>query len=286
MGRLFRRAMHRSLPLASLAALLALGLALAGCHEPGEPGGGAAPSFVYQSDDFSFDGPAELPAGWIHLVLEHGGMQPHHIQLYRLEDGHTMADLLSHLAETHAAPDWASAVGGPNPPVPGGRSEAWVHLEAGEHAMVCMIPDRDGTPHFAHGMAKAVRVVPDDGDAAPPESSLAVTLSDFAFATEPWTSGEHVVEVANEGSEAHELALVRYHEGAGFDALLAAFAPNATAPPPVDFLGGVSGIDSGQSQLFPVDLTPGQYGFVCFLESPTAGAPHFALGMHEEFTVE
>ena len=51
-------------------------------------------------------------------------------------------------------------------------------------------------------------------------------------------------------------------------------APNATA---MDFVG------AGK---FNFNVTPGNYAFLCFVEDPDTEAPHFALGMLEEFSIQ
>jgi hypothetical protein len=51
-------------------------------------------------------------------------------------------------------------------------------------------------------------------------------------------------------------------------------APNAAA---MDFVG------AGK---FNFNVTPGNYAFLCFVEDPDTGAPHFALGMLEEFSIQ
>jgi hypothetical protein len=41
----------------------------------------------------------------------------------------------------------------------------------------------------------------------------------------------------------------------------------------------------GQTAAFPVTLTAGTYGLICFATDPATRQPHFALGMMAEFTV-
>lgn len=40
------------------------------------------------------------------------------------------------------------------------------------------------------------------------------------------------------------------------------------------------------SSPFNVNVTPGNYAFLCFVEDSDTGAPHFALGMLEEFRIQ
>jgi hypothetical protein len=41
-----------------------------------------------------------------------------------------------------------------------------------------------------------------------------------------------------------------------------------------------------QTALFTADLTPGNYGLLCFFTDAETGKPHFALGMMDEFTIQ
>lgn len=66
-----------------------------------------------------------------------------------------------------------------------------------------------------------------------------------------------------------------------------AFAPDAPpGPSPGEALGGFQSVVPGGSGTFRIDFTPGNYAFLCFVEDPNAGAPHFALGMVEEFSIQ
>jgi hypothetical protein len=56
-------------------------------------------------------------------------------------------------------------------------------------------------------------------------------------------------------------------------------------PPPAEPLGGVAYLDKGSRGSFTADLTPGDYGFICFLPDAKDGKPHLAHGMVKTFTV-
>jgi hypothetical protein len=56
--------------------------------------------------------------------------------------------------------------------------------------------------------------------------------------------------------------------------------------PPGQGRGGFQAIKSGGGGVFTTDFAPGNYALVCFVEEPNTGAPHFALGMIHEFTVQ
>lgn len=271
---------------------LLLTVGLVGCTTPA-----TEPNHVaFQATEYSFSGPETVPAGVTTLELESTGQEPHHIQLFKLEDGHTFEEFLSVLAEggEGTMPDWAVPYGGPNAAFPAevaGSSQATLDLEPGTYAMVCVIPDAEGTPHVAHGMAKRLVVEEEEepgslAQAASPD--VTVDLDDFSFEVEgEITPGERTIEVVNNGDQPHELTLMELQGNATIEEVLAAFGPNATGPPPAVFLGGITGIAPGASQTFTATFQQGTYGLICFLPDVASEqhTPHFALGMQQTFEV-
>ena len=57
-------------------------------------------------------------------------------------------------------------------------------------------------------------------------------------------------------------------------------------PPPGKPLGGIAGIESGMSQYFTADFTPGSYALICFLPDAKDRKPHFAHGMVQQIEVK
>ncbi len=57
-------------------------------------------------------------------------------------------------------------------------------------------------------------------------------------------------------------------------------------PPPFASAGGMTPIDVGTTSYLEMDFEPGEYMFICFIPDPASGAPHFAKGMAQAFTVE
>jgi len=81
--------------------------------------------------------------------------------------------------------------------------------------------------------------------------------------------------------------LIQLNPGASVEEFLGAFEPGAPpGPPPGQGLGGFQEVKSGGGGVFTTDFAPGNYALVCFVEEPNTGAPHFALGMIHEFTVQ
>jgi hypothetical protein len=51
-------------------------------------------------------------------------------------------------------------------------------------------------------------------------------------------------------------------------------------------VGGVATLDPGLTAQFSADLTPGDYGMICFIPDAKDGKPHLAHGMMKSFKVE
>ncbi len=266
---------------------LALVLLLAACQS-GETT--AVPNEVtFTARANSFSGPDTIPAGWTELRLANEGPEFYHMQLMRLDEGKTVADLTAALAESSVAPAWARHYGGPNPPHVGESSTAVVFLEPGDYALIDTVPGKDGTPHVHHGMAKAVRVEANgNGTAVEPEADAVIDMFDFNFTvSRSLVAGKQTIRVNNRGEQPHELFLARLAPGKTVNDLLASLAPDAP-PEAIDWraLGGVSVIESGDHSYFTVDLEPGTYALLCFAPEQHSGAPHFMMGMMQEFVIE
>ena len=140
------------------------------------------------STTYRFDLPDEVPAGATRITLENEGDEPHHAQLFRLNDGATVDDLAEALAtgDPAAAMEVGSFAGGTGLVDPGEESqaEAIVELAPGQYALICFVPDAEGTPHLAHGMLRPFEVV--EGEqvpAQPADANAEISLVDFAFST-------------------------------------------------------------------------------------------------------
>ena len=225
--------------------------------------------------DYSFDAPAQIPAGLTTIALVNRGHELHHVQLIRLSDIKT------------PLPEWSLAAGGPNGAAPGATTEATVVLEPGTYVMLCWVPGPDHVPHTAKGMARSLTVTPvmNIGDTDPP-SDLTLTLTEYAFAlSAPVTRGTHTLRVENEGTQPHEALLVRLAPNQRASDLVA-WVDHQVGPPPAEPLGGLTMISHGVVAYFTQDFTPGRYAFLCFAPDPTGVRTHAAHGMIKEITVQ
>jgi hypothetical protein len=118
--------------------------------------------------------------------------------------------------------------------------------------------------------------------------SLDVTAVDYDFQGVPdsVSSGTTTVALTNDGSEQHEMVLLRRADGEtrSVDELLA--LPEDEAMEALAFTGAAFA-EPGETGFLTADLEAGDYVAVCFLPVGGAedGAPHFTRGMVTEFEV-
>jgi uncharacterized cupredoxin-like copper-binding protein len=275
--------------------LILLALALAACSK-----GDAAPvrelpaataaapaKLMITAADFHFQAPRTTPAGITTIHLLNNGPDFHHVQLVRLKSGHTPTELVELFAKgAEQLPEWATFVGGPNSPAPGAASEATLDLEAGEYALVCIIPGSDGIPHLMKGMVVPLTVTPSTTTAAEPVADVQLVLKDYGFDISPEiAAGKHTIRVTNSAEQPHEVFIVKLEPGKNAPDLLNWLA-KPQGPPPAMPLGGTTNLDTGESNYLTMDLTPGEYAFYCFVPDAKDHQPHFAHGMVKQITVK
>ncbi|HEX2206842.1 MAG TPA: hypothetical protein VHG93_04115 [Longimicrobium sp.] len=239
------------------------------------------------SREFAFAAPATIPAGLTTVRLVNQGKEMHHVQLVRLAEGHTAAELVE-LAQSEGEPmpEWATFVGGPNAHAPGASSESTVVLQPGEYALVCFIPSPDGVPHIAKGMVKPLTVVPGANEAQMGEADVRMTLRDYAFDIQPeLTAGRHTIHVTNAAAQPHEFVLMRLAPGKSPQDVLAWMQAGMQGQPPAMPIGGTSFLSTGESNQLTMDFEPGEYALFCFVPDAKDGAPHVAHGMVRQISV-
>ena len=237
--------------------------------------------------DYAFDAPDTLASGLTELKLLNRGTEMHHVMLIKLSDGKTMKDLFGAMKPEGPLPSFAREVGGPNTPGPGGEATAMLRLTPGRYAMVCVIPSNDGTPHVMKGMAKEVVVIPAASNtaAANVRVNATMTLVDYAFQfSQPLVAGRQTIRVKNGAKQAHEVVFLKLQPGKT-PADVMAWMEKMEGPPPGAPIGGTTPMANGEENLITLDLTPGEYGLICFVPDAKAGKPHVMHGMMSQFTI-
>jgi uncharacterized cupredoxin-like copper-binding protein len=261
--------------------------------EPTEPAASDIPQLDVTATDFAFDVPAEFGGGWVRIVMNNAGAEDHQGQLVKLNDGVTFDQLTAALQADETGSQalaLVSLAGGPNAIKPGETADVVNELEAGDYALLCFVSGADDIPHLAKGMISPLTITePAAEQPAPPDAYASVVTSDFQFdAPDTLPSGEQVIEVQNDGPQPHEMTLVKLDEGVTFEDLQALLASEEepTGPPPFSSAGGLGAIAPGTSGYTTLNLDAGTYALLCFVPDPDSGAPHFALGMVDSFTVQ
>ena len=250
---------------------------------------GGETTVVFVARDYGFSGPERIPGGLTTVRIVNEGRDLHHIQFLRLLEGKSAADFRAAIAaDPSRLPSWVQYAGGPNAHLPGSQASATVNLTEGNYVLMCWIPDKNGVPHVALGMQKALFVrggkpTKVSGAKAP----ITITQIDYQFIlSKRIESGLHTIEVINHGSQPHELVVVKLAPGATVQDAIASFEPGASGPPQGELVGGITGIERGERMHFTGEFETGRYGLICFVPNAATGRPHFLHGMTTEFSVE
>ncbi|MBC7670832.1 MAG: hypothetical protein H7247_00300, partial [Polaromonas sp.] len=244
---------------------------------------------VIKASDYTFDAPASIPAGYNTFRLSNGGKELHHVQIVQLLQGKTFADFTESMKKQGPPPVWAKVVGGPNASAPSGPvSEATVKLDAGNYALLCVIPSPDGTPHVMKGMVRPLTVIAASGEkAAEPKADVTVHLNDYGFVMpHTLTKGTHTFKIVNDAMQPHEMLVVALAPGKTVNDMASWVAGGMKGPPPAMPVGGVTGMAKGTSNVIPVEMKAGEYGLLCFMPDAKDGKPHVDHGMMAQLRVK
>ena len=284
---------------AAVAALLALG----GCAKPEAqttdtaskaaaagptPAAAATPNMVmFTAKEFSFEGPDTIPAGLTMIHLTDAGQELHHVQLVKLEEAKTFADYQTAAKDMKGPPPaWAVPYGGVNPPAPGTTTTAMQVLEPGNYAVVCFVEGADHVPHMAKGMMRSLTVTPSaNANTTEPTADVTLTLSDYTFKlSKPLVAGRQLIKVENGAAQPHEVVLVQLAPGKTIEDV-GKWVFDMKGPPPGKPIGGIPAFVKGKNSFFEANLTPGEYGMICFVPDAKDGKPHVQHGMTTQFKV-
>ncbi|MEP6508658.1 MAG: hypothetical protein ABJC63_10575 [Gemmatimonadales bacterium] len=251
----------------------------------------AAPNVVnITASEYKFDAPADVPAGMTTFTMTNSGKEMHQAALIKLDSGKTMDDLMAGMKAMKPGappPGWVIAAGGANAAAPTSSSSLTTNLQPGNYVLACFIPDAKGVPHVMSGMAKALTVTPNaTANTTEPTSDITVTLSDYKFdLSTPLTAGKHTLKIETAPGQPHEFTFFQLAAGKTPADLTKYVETGMKGPPPGMPLGGVAALGSGNPVFYTVDLKPGDYAIVCFLNDAKDGKPHYAHGMTQAIKI-
>ena len=246
------------------------------------------PHVTIKATDFSFAIPDTLPTGLVDIMLTNQGTQPHQAQLARLNNGVTQAQVLAAFTKGPSAfLPLLSLYGGANVVDPGQSQEVILTLAQGQYVMLCFVSGPDHIPHLLKGMYKFFTVTGpfNANQVSQPQVNRQVMLRDFSIVLPTSIpAGPLILQVTNQGSQPHEMDLLKLMPGKTMkDAL--AFLQKPAGPAPFEDAGGMGALNPGMSGWVKLNLTSGNYVALCFVPDRTTGTPHFALGMITSFSV-
>jgi uncharacterized cupredoxin-like copper-binding protein len=255
-------------------------------HEVADDGDGVLE--VEARDDAFISEHATVAAGSVPIRLVNAGEHPHQLQIGKLRHAMTPEQFIDLFEERgdRASVDALTWVGGINAIEPGASGEATADLTEGDYLMVCYVPGDDGDPHVVSGMVTSLHVAakaPTASLSEPIEPKETVVLRDFQIQVPLGFRGRGPVAFRNEGTEPHEVVLLRLKEGKTL-ADAAAYDPGGGEEEPFTFAGGVGSVAPGTRASTTLDLEPGDYLATCFVPAED-GTPHVDLGMVAAFTV-
>jgi hypothetical protein len=117
-----------------------------------------------------------------------------------------------------------------------------------------------------------------------PEGATVVTgeLADYEFVLDTTSApaGDIAFEVTNTGQYPHEIVIVQLPEGITIEDVFA----DESLFEEIQFFGFAFAMPGDTASLVMVDMEPGTYTLVCFVDEPE-GVPHVARGMIAEFEI-
>ena len=238
--------------------------------------------------EYAFAGPDRITGGWNTIRLSNRGREVHHVQFLRLPAKKTVKDFKEALAaDSSRLPPWVVRYGGVNSVMPGEEATVMIELDPGDYVLICGIPDRRGLPHVIHGMTKSLRVAdPDRSMTSAPAEDVTVSMKEFSYSFDrALTAGARTVLVRNDGTQAHELLLLKLAPGASVQDFLDLYDPGVSRNLAGRTIGGLTGLAPGRTGVLPLRLEPGRYGILCFLADRQRRRPHFMDGMWMDIDV-
>lgn len=123
--------------------------------------------------------------------------------------------------------------------------------------------------------------------AAAPATPPVVTVHarDYSFdAPNQIASGMTTFHLVNDGPGLHHVTIVRLADGKSLSDLTGALKNPGPLPDWATLVGGPNAPAPGHDANATLDMTPGNYALLCFVDVP-GGVPHFAKGMVHPLTV-
>ena len=109
---------------------------------------------------YAFGLPDSIGAGETVVEFRNDGTELHEFQMARVPDDFTVEEVLGIFFEEVEPPEGFEYVslGGPQVMPPGDSTRARVNFQPGRYVFICFVPNAEGVPHAALGMAAQLDV--------------------------------------------------------------------------------------------------------------------------------
>ena len=248
--------------------------------------------------------PASVKSGLVTMTLTNSDTVPRSAGIVRLVGDHSVDDFLEAVEseeEGFPIPNWIEDGGGVSTVEPGETASVTQVLAPGRYAITddeTAGGEGEGPSHAERGAKGEFTVTGPASDADLPAQPATLTAIDrgdgknkeYGFEFEGLKAGTNQVRFENTGQELHHAVMFPINQGKTFEDVTAAFTSDGPpqGPPPVDFDKAfhTQVIDGGIAQNIELDLQPGSYAVVCFIQDRKGGKPHVAQCMIAELTIE
>jgi hypothetical protein len=231
--------------------------------------------------------PATVPAGLTNVTLINNGPKLQHIQIVKLQDGKTEAELEQAMKENSKLPQWVLLASGPNASMPGASSTAMIDLAAGDYVIVGLKAFPDHAPYLETGTLLPLKVTANSApQATMPAPDVTATVDEYTIKLSgPVMAGPRVFEVKLVGKFPHEAVLFKLSSTKTVKDFKT-WAEDFSGPMPGMIVGGVGGTETGSTVEFPATLTPGTYVLASFQINGPDRKSDYRRGMMTSFVVQ
>lgn len=301
--------------LTTAALVLATAIVAIGLSAPASSAGaadaraaGAANTLELRAVGMRFEGPHEIPSGWVTIRFDNLSGMIHFALIDRLPEGVTVDMMardvaapfqhgMNHLnagdpdaaGQAFAAlPEWMGDVvylGGPGLLAAGKSASSTVYLEPGHYMLECYIKT-NGIFHTYNpepgqlGMVHELIVTDAPGGAAEPDAdvTLAISSAGFEILEGEFRPGRNTIRAQFRDQQVyanfvgHDAHVFRIDDDTDLDAVARWMdwrnPEGFETPAPAMFLGGVNDMPAGSTTYFSMDLEPGDYAFIAEVPDP------------------
>jgi hypothetical protein len=220
--------------------------------------------------------PESVRPGAVEIRFTNEGETDHAVQIIRVGDGHTGADV-KRAGDAWAQgqgelPDWIVFTGGVGSTRPGGTATATVDLAAGEY-LAYDVEGAGQTPYAEF------TVEGDEGEGLP-DVPAQIEAADYDFTATQLSAGSQPVLFTNSGEEPHHIAAAPLKEGKT-EADVTEYLKTETGPSPIveskSFDTAI--VSGGESAIVDLRFDAQDYALLCFIPDRAGGPPHALKGM-------